>query len=306
MAKANQGMFEPHHLANLFPSMDSDALDALTQDIKANGLRSPVVMYEGHVLDGRARVLACRKAGVAIESVKLPAGMGPRAFLFSVNMQRRHLSPVQRATLAAQDKLDSKGKLTIEETASKFGLRLQNVRYALRAVESGDKELAAALMDPETTVTALKGMLESKGLKEVLSKTESSDSLVLGADGVMRTAAEDAEIEALLGTGNTTQAPAPAAAAPRASEAPVAGKGNAASKASRHAPSAAAITHVASMGSMVDTLARSTAQDLESFFEQAVQRGVWARLKKVEAAMAAKKAIGKASKTSSKATKTTA
>lgn len=301
MAKAKEGMFEAHHLANLFPSMDTDALEALTQDIKANGLRQPVVMYEGHVLDGRARVLACRKAGVAIESVKLPAGMGPRAYLFSVNMQRRHLSPVQRATLAAQDKVDSKGKLSIEETASKFGLRLQNVRYALRAVESGDKELAAALMDPETTVTALKGMLEAKGLKEVLAKAEAEDSMVLGKDGVLRSAAEDAEMEALLGTG-TTPAPATTTTPPRAAEVSVAGKGNAAAKASRHAASAAAVTHVAAMGQLVDTLARGTAQDLESFFEQAVQRGVWARLKKLEAAQAAKKAIGKASKTSSKAT----
>ena len=45
--------------------MEGAEFDALVVDIKAHGLREPVVMYEDKVLDGRNRVLACQRAGAS-------------------------------------------------------------------------------------------------------------------------------------------------------------------------------------------------------------------------------------------------
>jgi hypothetical protein len=44
-----------HPLANIFPLMEGPAFDALVVDIKANGVRDPLVMHEGLLLDGRGR-----------------------------------------------------------------------------------------------------------------------------------------------------------------------------------------------------------------------------------------------------------
>src|SRR5262245_14370088 len=56
--------YEAHDYANLFPMMTPAELEALTEDVRESGLRQPVVLYQGKVLDGRNRLLACEAAGV--------------------------------------------------------------------------------------------------------------------------------------------------------------------------------------------------------------------------------------------------
>src|SRR5215470_4823119 len=58
----NARMTEPalraHPIAELVPSMTPDQYGALVYDIREHGLRTPIVMYEGKVLDGRHRLRA--------------------------------------------------------------------------------------------------------------------------------------------------------------------------------------------------------------------------------------------------------
>jgi hypothetical protein len=44
-----------HPFAELFPLMEGDEFDNLVDDIKANGLREPIVLSDSMVLDGRNR-----------------------------------------------------------------------------------------------------------------------------------------------------------------------------------------------------------------------------------------------------------
>ena len=51
-------------ISNLFPLMSGDQFQELVEDVKANGLRTPIVLFEGEILDGRNRYRACAIADV--------------------------------------------------------------------------------------------------------------------------------------------------------------------------------------------------------------------------------------------------
>lgn len=92
---------EAHQAADLFPLMSDDELQALADDIAANGLNQPIVTYEGRILDGRNRARACEMAGVEIETIEWDdPGCGPVAWVVSQNIRRRHLTATQRSALA--------------------------------------------------------------------------------------------------------------------------------------------------------------------------------------------------------------
>ena len=85
-----------HPLSAAFPAMPEADFDALRVDIATNGLRTPVVLHSGQVLDGWHRYRACAWAGVEPRTVDFD-GDDPVAFVLSMNLSRRHLTPSQRA-----------------------------------------------------------------------------------------------------------------------------------------------------------------------------------------------------------------
>jgi ParB-like nuclease domain len=92
-----------HPLADIFPLMEGAEFDALVADIKANGLREPIVLYEGKILDGRNRFRACLEAGIdpMVEENYGDDIGDPAAYVVSANIRRRHLRPEQKRTAIA-------------------------------------------------------------------------------------------------------------------------------------------------------------------------------------------------------------
>lgn len=95
-----------HPVCDLFPMMDADALAGLAADIKSNGLLSAIVIHEGQIVDGRNRLLACRKAGVEPRFVDwrqtYTGAMPVDCWIWSLNVERRHLTPDQIAWAIVQ------------------------------------------------------------------------------------------------------------------------------------------------------------------------------------------------------------
>jgi hypothetical protein len=89
-----------HPAADLFPMMTSEELLLLTDDIAENGLREPIVTFDGQVLDGRNRLQACINAKVE-PRFEVYAGNEPFNYAISVNLHRRHLTQSQIAAIAA-------------------------------------------------------------------------------------------------------------------------------------------------------------------------------------------------------------
>lgn len=92
------GDLPQHPLSAAFPSMSAEDADALMRDIRDSGLRNPVTLYEGMVLDGWHRYRACVALGIACKTVDF-SGDDPVAFVRSQNWHRRHLTASQRAAV---------------------------------------------------------------------------------------------------------------------------------------------------------------------------------------------------------------
>jgi ParB family chromosome partitioning protein len=89
--------------ANIWPIMPDAELQALAEDIDANGQRYPISLLNDEILDGRNRWLAITKHGKRAKPIfETVHPDSPIAFVISSNEKRRHLSDSQRGYCAAQ------------------------------------------------------------------------------------------------------------------------------------------------------------------------------------------------------------
>ena len=92
--------YEYHEVANIFPMMSDDEFSALVEDIRANGQRQPIYIHDNKIVDGRNRYRACQKLGIEPDT-RVWDGVGSLvSFVVSLNLQRRHLTSSQKATVA--------------------------------------------------------------------------------------------------------------------------------------------------------------------------------------------------------------
>jgi len=166
-----------HPAAQLFPLMPDAEIEALAQSIKAHGQTVPVVLYQGRVLDGRNRILACGRAGVEPIVTEWSGTGDPVAWVLSINMDRRHLTPSQRSMIAARAKPLFAEQAAARERAGKqidptlnlgegrheresaakaaevMGVSRCSVDSASRVVNDGAPELVAAVDRGEVPVS---------------------------------------------------------------------------------------------------------------------------------------------------------
>lgn len=133
-----------HDLANIFPLVDGAEFDALCTDIETHGVREPVVLYEGAILDGRNRYRASQVAGVDCPMEEY-TGDDAAAFVVSLNIHRRHLTESQRAMAAAKLANMKRGHRTdIEPSANLPEVPAVSQSDAARLLNVSDRSLRTA------------------------------------------------------------------------------------------------------------------------------------------------------------------
>ena len=157
-----------HPACKLFPQLPRDELKALAADIKANGLQNSVVLYEGKILDGRNRWLACKIAKVKPTFVQWKGQGSPVAWVISENLVRRHLTSSQRAVIA----LDI---LPLLEVEAKERLTLGKKLTRVSANGKGKaSQIAARLTKSNSAYVAMLKAI-SKAAPELIGKVRAGD-----------------------------------------------------------------------------------------------------------------------------------
>ena len=82
--------------------MRESEFEALVADIREKGQLEAVWLWQGQVIDGRHRVLACQKLGLTPKTREWDGNGSLLEFIVSANLRRRHLKENQRAMVAAR------------------------------------------------------------------------------------------------------------------------------------------------------------------------------------------------------------
>jgi hypothetical protein len=110
--------YKVHPAADVFPMMSDEDLRVLGEDVKANGLKSPIIIHnpspidldhacDNVLIDGRNRLEAMERAGLEtnpldafeVDYVSYHRSPDPVAYIISANIHRRHLTKQEQADL---------------------------------------------------------------------------------------------------------------------------------------------------------------------------------------------------------------
>lgn len=179
-----------HELACLFPMLDNAALADLTEDIRANGVREPIVLYEGKILDGRNRYHAAREIG-ATYPVAEYVGADPLGYVVSLNLKRRHLNESQRAMVAAKlaklpvgvraDTAIAASVPSQEQAATLLNVSPDSIQRARRVQDHATPELVSAVELGAVSVSAAAEVAK-------LPQPEQAEVVAQGPEAVRETA----------------------------------------------------------------------------------------------------------------------
>ena len=93
-------VYQPHPLSEEFDLMNSQEISELGENILKFRQLDTIDLYEGKILDGRNRYYACKQYSITPRFRNLPEEYDAEEYVYSKNLERRHLTPAQRAELA--------------------------------------------------------------------------------------------------------------------------------------------------------------------------------------------------------------
>lgn len=172
---------QAHQYANLFPMMSEAELKTLIDDMKANGYdtSSPIITYQGMILDGRNRYRAAAEASVIPSTVEY-SGDDPLAFVIRHNLHRRHLNETQRGIIANNLANMNEGRpsntASIDAVSQPKAAEMLNVSRAtvqrIAAIERDAPEFMEKMQSGELTANKAWTETKRKAVKQNLDNIE--------------------------------------------------------------------------------------------------------------------------------------
>jgi transposase len=132
-----------HPVTERYPLLEGKAREEMLADLRENGLRVPIVVWRGWIIDGRNRYLLCDEAGIEPEYAEWNGEEEDlEAYVESLNEHRRHLTLEQleerrRQRLARVAEKRAEGKST-RQIAEEVGISQSQVVRDLGAADSGE------------------------------------------------------------------------------------------------------------------------------------------------------------------------
>jgi hypothetical protein len=128
----------PHPVAALFPDMPEADFASLLEDIRQHGVKIPILVHRGQILDGRQRYRACLKLKKPCPTVRWN-GRDPWLEVQSRNLMRRHLAKEQ---VYAISKLAAEQfpELAVPIQAAKADARIRKQRKAQGSAPPGSEQ----------------------------------------------------------------------------------------------------------------------------------------------------------------------
>lgn len=160
---------ERHPLSDKYgPNMSEDELKGLGLDIKANGQHDDIIEFEGKVLAGWNRYMACLQQGVTPRLKSKDEKSAPVSVAFGTNFVRRRLSSVQKAFFGAQYCTDTGVKQT--EVAKLVGCNINRLNMCCQLLRRDDKPAKKAIdtlrENSEVSSATFDEMMLTLGLRE--------------------------------------------------------------------------------------------------------------------------------------------
>ncbi len=190
MSKSN-GPIKIHPAANLFPLMDESELKLLIDDIKENGLRERLRLFDDQLIDGRNRLKALLKLKMnpwdyvdTLADVKDPVG-----YVLSLNLHRRQLNESQRAMVAAKVANLKHGQHPDGQICSSQNAA-DTLNVSRRLVTSAKSVLSNSAIGLQRMVEQGQVAASAAELVATLPKEEQGALVKQGADAVKEKAAE--------------------------------------------------------------------------------------------------------------------
>jgi hypothetical protein len=161
-----------HPLSVIFPRMGKAELDTLAEDIKANGLKEAIWLFEDKILDGNNRYraglqIACRFKETDFRQFDPKVQGDPLTFVVSQNLHRRHLTESQRASIAATlvtTKLGynqyNRASVTNAQAAKMLGVSVATVKMAKEVAQKATPEIKEKVEKGELRLGAAKEVIE--------------------------------------------------------------------------------------------------------------------------------------------------
>lgn len=98
----NATELDAHPACLILPEMEREDYERLKEDISGFGLRHPITLYQGKILDGRHRYRACLELGINPVFEEWEGGSSIIEFVLGENLLRRHLNASQKAMVAVK------------------------------------------------------------------------------------------------------------------------------------------------------------------------------------------------------------